>query len=344
LIEVAIVVVIGGILLSSAAALLLNYTKQVQMKATERKLDSIDEALNLFLQLNGRYPCPAATLPIDDANFGREMDCDAPPAGTAIAGAPTRVPRQVVMGEVPVRTVNLPDDFIGDSWGARFTFAVTRDLARNNYNVNEGAIDVMDSNGNSIVTPIETAHYAVISHGPNNSGAIPLQAQAALSNLPCPAGVLEQENCDGDAIFISTLIGGTANNAQFIDDIIRYRTTPNVAGAIPRNAVMAFNASSCPNGWLPFVPANRRFIVGTEAGTYNLGDTEAAFGIATQADAEEITLTANKTPFQISTTNEINPASLVAVGAGVPFATGGPPTESFDNRPPFIALLYCEKS
>ncbi|NCC53608.1 MAG: prepilin-type N-terminal cleavage/methylation domain-containing protein, partial [Spartobacteria bacterium] len=45
LIELAIVVLIGGILLSSAAFLLSVHLKQSQLKVTQKKLETVDEAM-----------------------------------------------------------------------------------------------------------------------------------------------------------------------------------------------------------------------------------------------------------------------------------------------------------
>lgn len=332
LIEVAIVLVIGGILLASASALLLNYMKKVQFSTTERRLEAVDEALALFLSLNGRYPCPAdpAAL-IDDpgGNFGVEVaTCN------LAANAPNgRGGRIVRIGDVPVRTLNLPDDFIGDSWGGRFTYAITEALAdpAGTYNRDEGAIFIRDSNNNEVaVIPGSVppqggiAHYAIVSHGVNNSGATALAGGGA---TPCTAGTQEEENCNGDAIFRSTMLLATANNASLNDDLVLFKaTSPLDSRMIPSGAVMAFSLSACPEGWISFASAQGRMVMGA-GGVYSVGDT---------GGAAEVTLTNPQAGF--STRLIANPAN-----GPVPMAQVIP-TEDHENLPPYISLLYCEKT
>jgi len=332
LVEVAIVLVIGGILLATASALLLNYMKKVQLSTTERRLETIDEALQLFLSLNGRYPCvadPAAA--IDSATFGREpanlADCT---TTTALAGG--RGGRVIRGGAVPVRTLNLPDDFIGDAWGGRFTYAVTENLVTGVYDKNEGGIFVVDSDTatpHSVITPDGSAHYVIVSHGANNSGAIGLSGGGAAT--PCTAGNLEEENCNGDATFRSTILLGTADNARLYDDLIVSRAVSALdSQMIPPNAVMAFNLPACPEGWIRFGSAAGRTIVGegtVGATTYAVGDTggnEALDGV-----------TVNAAP--------INPAAVPGAVFVLEADDTGIPIDTI-NMSPYISLLYCEKT
>lgn len=332
LIEVAVVLVIGGLLLASASALLLNYMKQTQIRTTERRLAAIDDALQRFLNLNGRYPCAAPPdAPIDSARFGFEpADC------TTAAEAPGgRDGRTVRIGAVPVRTLNLPDNFIGDAWAGRFTYAVTEALARDGtYNRDEGAIFVVDSNGNQVVNDPDngpgTAHYVIVSHGENNAGATSMQGGGT---NPCPGGNLENENCNGNATFTSTLFTNTADSAGLHDDMIVFRATSAFGQQVPPGAVMAFNLNACPDGWTPFNLAGERFIVGTNGSTnYSVGDT---------GGAPEVTLDSAEIGFRPSTPDAIDPA---AVPGTVVFAERRGPPQPHENRPPYVALLYCEKT
>jgi prepilin-type N-terminal cleavage/methylation domain-containing protein len=331
LVEVAIVLLISGLLLAGATALLMNYMHQTKIRATEYRLQVIDEAMELFLDLNGRYPCVSAPdAPVDDADFGFEIaDC-----GTAPAAGGGRDGRPIRIGSLPVRTLNLPDDVIGDSWGNRFTYAVTEALAEDGtYNRTEGGIFIVDSADNDVVSDPDdgpgTAHFVVVSHGNNGVGARILDGNAG---LPCNGGTAEAENCDGDATFRTTLLISKAESANFFDDFLIFRATTAFGQQVPSGAVMAFNLSACPDGWVAFAAANGRFVVGADGATYNVGAT---------GGSETVTLTTGEVGvFQSSV--GINPA---AIPGGTTFGQGtGSAITAHENRPPYVALLYCQRA
>lgn len=337
LIEVAAVLIIGGILLGTTTAMLLTYTKKTQISTTQKRLAAIDEALQLHLSLNGRYPCvadPAAAL--DSADFGREfVDCSTAPGANPQNG---RGGRDVRIGAVPTRTLNLPDEYAADSWGGRFTFAITTALAQpNTYNRDQGGIhvvtsvnppDLNDINHSAISVP-GTAHYVIVSHGPNSSGARPVGGGAA---APCAAGTLETENCNGDAVFRRTLLTSTGNNATLFDDFVIARANSAFGNQIPGGAVMAFNLSACPEGWIQFNEATGRSIVGA-GGSYNVGD---------QGGQENWTLTTAQMGYIIAP-NYLN-ASALNNGSGTPYLRPGAAIAPHENRGPYHVLLYCQKT
>jgi prepilin-type N-terminal cleavage/methylation domain-containing protein len=340
LIEVAIVMVIGSILLTTATALLLTYTKKTQISTTQKRLAAIDEALQLYLHLNGRYPCvadPAAAL--DSATFGREYTT----CSSAPAAAGGRDGRDVRIGAVPVRTLNLPDDFAADAWGGRFTMAMTAALASpaGTYSRDEGGIyivtsadpyDLTDIN-DSVITPPGSAHYAIVSHGPNGSGAWPVGGGGAPA---CPAGNLEEENCNGDAIFRQTLITGTADNAAQFDDMVAARASSAFGFEVPSGAVMAFNLSACPEGWISFSDASGRTIVGAGV-SYSVGE---------QGGEEDVALTQGEVG-TMDATHTISGSVLNPTSGGVtaPFLEKLPANVTpHENRMPYHVLLYCEKT
>ena len=337
LIEVAIVTLIGGILLATASTLLTTYTKKVQINTTEKRLEAIDDAIQLFLSLNGRYPCVAdPTEPLDGANFGREaVNC---PSATLAAGGRNNDP--VRIGAVPVRTLNLPDEFIADAWGGRFTYAVTESLTdTGTYNRDFGAVYVLDNTypgdkndlNDSYITPQGSGHYAIVSHGANNSGATPVGGGAAQA---CPPNNLEEANCDGDAVFRSTLITGTADNVSLYDDMLLVRAIPQFGNdTIPDGAVMAFNLPACPDGWVSFSSADGRTVIGV-GGSYTFRET---------GGLEEVELTTMQAGFTVAA-DEIQPAALGPATAGSSSYLVDVTPSDHENMPPYIALTYCEKT
>jgi|TARA_R110002096_G_scaffold148727_1_gene309758 prepilin-type N-terminal cleavage/methylation domain-containing protein len=342
LIEVALVVLIGGILLGAASSGLLIYVKQTAIKTTEHRLAAVDEAIQQFLSLNGRLPCAAPlTEPPDTAAFGREVtdQCDTGSfPGTQSTGG-------VRIGAVPVRTINLPDDYAIDAWGNRLTYAVTEILASpNTYDPDMGAISVEDSNGNSAITPAGSAHYVLVSHGVDGNGAYTVQG---VQGPTCPGATLDAENCNGNNTFRRSGLRSDTGDAAHFDDLVTARAVSAFGEAMPPGAVMAFNLVACPPGWVEFTPAVGRFIAGagdyTESynpggrpawsfsQTYALGDTG---GYATwRVDDAELGLS--------FTAPEGTGFSGSYEIAHRPSATDPLPME---NRPPYIALLYCQKT
>ncbi len=361
LVEVAIVLIIGGLLLASASALLVTYTKQIQLNVTNKRLDSINEALQLFLSLNGRYPCAAPLNgALDTALFGVEidnLDCDGAAdvanQTTTVAG---RNARNVRIGAVPVRTLNLPDDYIADAWGGRFTYAVTSALASDGtYNRDEGGVFVVDSLGNDLVSDPNllpgptggTGHYVVVSHGINNSGST---AVGGGGTTACgAAAVLETENCNGDATFRSTLLVGNAIGNNLYDDVVNIGATSAFGNGIPSGAVMAFNLAACPAGWVKFVEANGRTILGD----FPVG-APAPVGAGSLTLLETGGVLANSVP-DLDTGNltilpDLDITSLPPAappGSGVNLLQSDAPAFTatpLNNVPAFVALLYCQKA
>ncbi|NCC53683.1 MAG: prepilin-type cleavage/methylation domain-containing protein [Spartobacteria bacterium] len=305
------------------------------MKVTQKKLETVDEAMQLFLSLNGRYPCPADRgAAADTPEFGVEVDdtdCVAPAAPGDTLTAPGAGGVTVRIGAVPVRTLNIPDDFIADRWGGRFTYAVTARLAtRNTYTRTGGAISAIDSAGNSLVTPADSVHYTLVSHGANGAGAVPSLGGGP---LPCTAGTREEENCDNDATFRSSLLAGTANNANLYDDLVKIRAVTALGNTVPAGAVMAFDLFACPDGWVPLAAAENRFIIGVGSDNTDPGLT---------GGVESNSLTVADLPL-LAIPTPVNPAALPP-GASILVESTGGAGAPIENIPPYVSYLYCRKS
>lgn len=274
IVEIALVLIIGGIITASLSSALLTYFNQVQVDNTRQRMAAIQDAVETYLAINQRLPCPSPiTIGVDGAGFGREADAVAGPgtscSDAALAGV-TNVgtgPNRIKMGSVPVRALNLPDDHIIDAFQGRFTYAVTANLATDGgYTPGAGAIRTIDSGANVIADDIE---YIIISHGRDNSGALNLGdgggAPPAIM-LPCPAAgtTLDAENCDNaDNIFRRTILTSDQQNANRYDDFVVFNSLALAQeNIIPTGMIAAFNLPACPSGWGLYTAAAGRFIVG----------------------------------------------------------------------------------
>lgn len=327
LIELAIVMVISGFLISLLGSALVSYTKKNKIKTTEFRMEKIEEALEQYLNINGRYPCAASRfLGPDDTNFAEQQTTNCR-GGPVLAGT-VRVPGQlgssplnsVRIGAVPTRTLNLPDEFIVDAWGNKFTYAVTETQAtivpldpNQSYAADGGRIAVRDGVSNTVVFPANSAHYVIISHGITGNGAYPLGA-ATTPSVVCGAAA-DSLNCnDASSIFRTTLVNSDVGNASFFDDYVRFKGQTAPVITVPVGAVVAFNLSSCPTseGWVDYTPAQGRFVIGSSpAGS-----------------------------MAISKYNMPPAGSTATLPISIGSVNGGDHEAAI---PPYVALIYCVK-
>ncbi|MEM8833855.1 MAG: type II secretion system protein [Pseudomonadota bacterium] len=367
LIEVAIVMIILGVLVAGVTAFFISRIQQINLAETNEKLASIDDALQAHLEINGFYPCAAPmNAQPETADFGRAVDCSAAAvAGETeddasnrtvwdpTSGAPADT--DIRIGSVPTRTLNLPDDYAFDAWGGRFTYAISETLAvAGQYDRQHGGVSINDSAGNSVVTPADGAHYALLSHGESGMGVVPRNGGARLEDCTITTE-LDSENCDDDSEFIDTVLASDQAGANFYDDLV-FRTVSNFV-TTPANAVVAFNLPDCPAGWTLYTPAEGRFIIGTGqyapgAGVYvsdgtgglNWAPNAHDFGLEDNDEGNESYLVARaELPDQL-TAVEVDPAvGPAAARLTVAQITATVNQEPTNNLPPFVALRYCEK-
>lgn len=272
LIEIAIVLAMGGFLFVGLMMAASTYLINSQISETKSKLAKAQVALQQYLELNGKLPCPASlTAEQDTATFGTEVSssCGGTSAGTfQVSG---RGGRDVRIGALPTRTLNINDDDQLDAWGHRFLYAVTIDLTDpDDFDVADGAIGIVDSNDNPVYSPAEQAHYVLLSHGLNGRGAYTLNGKLFKS---CTTSSIEGNNCDNsDNLFATTLkrTDDLADDKAF-DDFVLFGAfkKPDITAtqALPAKTTSAFDLASCPIGWSPSTDIAGRTIVG--AGHYD---------------------------------------------------------------------------
>jgi hypothetical protein len=189
------------------------------------------------------------------------------------------------IGGVPVRSLNLPDEFALDAWGNRFSYVVSTNLATPfdslaamGYAPDRGVINItgFDDGVNppvSLVNPPGSAHYLIISHGPDGAGARSFEGIGFSSPCNVDAGnnPIDQDahNCDFTPAgvspqFVKTLVDNTApNTINFFHDYVVFEEEVRQARfEFPSGAVVSFNRTSCPDKWSLFPQGFGRFIMG----------------------------------------------------------------------------------
>jgi prepilin-type N-terminal cleavage/methylation domain-containing protein len=232
LIELTVVLIITGLIVAGASHAFYLWLVQHRLDVTKQRMAAIEAALVKHVQENGDLPCAAPRVDRSDPGYGRESDCSgAAPTGTAqTAGSGGR---NVRIGAVPVRTLDLSDEHRLDGWYSSFTYAVTEVLASDNplFDINLGAISIIDENGASVITPDGSALYAVVSHGYEGD---------------CASG-MDAENCNDDDTFRAAPFS-TGDNTGFFDDFIAFAT--DIEGST------ISNMERCSDSGMLFAPSD----------------------------------------------------------------------------------------
>ncbi|MBN8828155.1 MAG: type II secretion system protein [Sphingobacteriia bacterium] len=182
LVELSIVLLITSIILGIVLAFVAEKTDADKLEETRYKIEQIDKAIRAYFIKNQKIPCPSdGTLAFTNSNFGvalRDTVNNYQCSNTLITSGSMK------LGMVPVRTLNLADEFATDSWGRRFTYAIIESCncksneagcATQNFESDFCGVNVADritilgtSGGSTIMSD---AVLVIISHGRNGHGA-----------------------------------------------------------------------------------------------------------------------------------------------------------------------------
>lgn len=243
--ELAIVIIVISLVTAMGFVFGKEAIETARRVQTQNKLDEIEKALLRFRTMNDRLPCPGnPTLATSHASYGSELLGSSEPCSTNNTTTPpfrfanTNVSPEaiIVAGNVPVRTLGLPDDFMYDGWGRKFEYAIDQELAAARAfkfippMANDCAIPV--SNGPTGLPAIRSsgAIYVLVSAGPNGHGGY---TKAGTRHSSGSTNSYEQANCHCNSSATSTNPGanqkyvlreqvGSTGTAGF-DDIVRYK-------------------------------------------------------------------------------------------------------------------------
>ena len=221
LLELSVVLLIISLMVGFGLEATLSTLKTSDITTTRERLKVIHQAMDLYLQQNSRYPCPAPITAVPGgATFGTEAAVSATCSALgAVAG--TTVSGTVRMGAVPIRALNLPEEYIRDAWNNKFLYAVTAALVSTaTYGASVGTVAITDGFGNN-VTAAESPAYIIVSHGLDQKGAYNYKSAAV--GVACGASTNKDvENCDADAAFVDTQFNDGDVAASFFDDFVTW--------------------------------------------------------------------------------------------------------------------------
>jgi prepilin-type N-terminal cleavage/methylation domain-containing protein len=200
LIEVSIALVIVALVVAGALPMLIDSFNMNKRDETIERLEAIEQALLNYYAANGKaLPCPSdITAGLRDSDFGvataySANSCSANQETTDASGI------NVAFGGVPVRTLDLPDEYALDGWGRRFSYHVTINFAAG-LSSNNGEIIINDTNEQTRVTD---AVFAVVSHGQNGHGGYTSSGTARYDKEITNAEEHENCDCDDDADWLT---------------------------------------------------------------------------------------------------------------------------------------------
>ena len=272
LLSMAIIIVVIGTFMGVALNLYKVYKPYEAAQETDQKITKIRRALEQYYYTEGYYPCPAPlNVAVDQNGFGFSVvetsvavpgdgDCSTASSdgsdGTFLAAGYNGL--NVRTGAVPVRTLNLPDEYIYDGYNQRFVYAVTEAYSQKG-NAPEpgtgGGIVLEDLNGNEVFSQTGTEDTGKIIHLVFSMGGDPNGAYSAFSGSlesACDTTKFAGENCDwsSDAEFVNTLQkSGNEKSANYFMHKISYGVSRDILsceekmGPPPKNIAFLMDTS-----------------------------------------------------------------------------------------------------
>ena len=232
LLEMTVVLAIISIVSVSLVTAFSAGLRGLQYKQTVAKMEAIQKALYEYRLAFSRLPCPAdATITISTLNFGvaaaNPGACTGGAPAANFSQSPAVGAQDVREGMIPVKTLQLPDDYAFDGWGRRFMYAVSKDMTQmgafniiSTYDMST-RMTIKDAQGNAKSTII---CEALISFGPDGHGAYPRNGGATRINASS-VNTSELDNCDCDSSAAATGVDGvcvqkdpTSNPANKLDN------------------------------------------------------------------------------------------------------------------------------
>jgi hypothetical protein len=221
--ELAIYLLIVGALIATAVPMANLQLYAVQVEQTEKKLNTLADALDNYFRIYGKYPCPArGDLAPSDPNYGVSITgChyyNSCPAGFSctqnyITGITS------IAGTLPFKTLNLSAG--NDAWNSKITYAVDKRFTfafpQSTCEV-PGNLTVRDYNDNILTTE---GVYVLVSHGKDKSGSYN-EAGGGVSGC---GGNKDNTNCVGQWNWRQANIKDVQGTARY-DDILVWRTNP----------------------------------------------------------------------------------------------------------------------
>ncbi len=292
LLEMAVVLGIIGVVSGGFLVAVSAQDEQAKINRTISALDSIEEALIAFYQINGRLPCPARKdLADSNAAFGLEWNSGGPCLGNPTEAQINEVHdgtnEEVWVGAIPIRTLGLPATLAYDGWGSRLSYALVNRLGQSALTFRGYAsaaptrdLTIIDAEGsftgapdtsdativNNKLNDGQSVAYVLVSHGKDKRGGY---NKSGVVGIACDtAGTVprDTENCDyavGASVDAQKttfrdmrIVDSASGTATFYYDYIRWKTLPNFGFKTYTISTGSGRSGGITLPTLPVCPAN----------------------------------------------------------------------------------------
>lgn len=236
LLEMAMALMIIGLFLAGFAQLYAIYRQSGETTNSQLSIELAVSKLHTYRQQRGFYPCPASLdAARTDPAYGMPTDCadTALPVGSCAGGVCIEqsvrtisgVNPRVRVGAIPFRVLQMDEKETFDAYGSRLQYALTeRQGVLATFQEREGGINIVNENGEDMVSPPGSGNFLVLSHGPNRIGAY---NKLGVLQVPCAGATLEVGNCRDfaapptDSVYAMSQksLSGGAND---FDDFVQY--------------------------------------------------------------------------------------------------------------------------
>jgi prepilin-type N-terminal cleavage/methylation domain-containing protein len=217
LVELAIVTIILGILAISAIPVSTSVLRSARIQDTKQKLNAIENALEAYLIINGRLPCPASLEDATSATLGDEEGS----ASACLDGAGHLeiTAGGIFYGTVPTAELGLSNSAMSDGWGNKISYIIDEQFVTSFSTTADTAATIIINTGSASTNVTNDAVYVLVSHGENQLGAFPLYSGTQLSST----GISTQEGKNRyQTSFTSEFIN--YYYSEDFDDYVRYKT------------------------------------------------------------------------------------------------------------------------
>lgn len=244
LVQISVLLAVSGALLAAYLPGRDASDYNAKVIANIEKINKIEAAMDAFMGTSGTRPCPAdGQYDVNHQLFGVAAGVVTPNGspGSCIGGSPAAPmgpdsgTGTVFVGNIPVKSLGLPDDYAFDAWGRRFTYVVDGRVTDNemcyNFTIDkdEGNVTIQWKDPSGAVFDTEQSVYAYISHGPDGHGAWPPQGSAVAGRVNrnvTQADALTNAGVDASFTYTPAILSATKvrrERTTGFDDLVYYQ-------------------------------------------------------------------------------------------------------------------------